>query len=140
MTNCFSSGSSVGKPWLKVTQGVHRRMHSSDTAQQRGSPMVPAKHALPIPVLRFWHVGGTKCRCWGGSASTDGDLSNCSMVVAVKSVPKGIKKMDTPKQRPILEMINNGRFSEKLLEESVQELSNSGPMGSSFRGMNVWRK
>lgn len=62
------------------------------------------------------------------------------MVMAVKSVPKGIKKMDTPKQRPILEMINNGRFSEKLLEESVQELSNSGPMGSSFRGMNVWRK
>lgn len=53
MTNCFSPGSSVGKPWLKVTQGVHRRMHSSDTAQQRGpSPMVPAKHPLPIPVLR----------------------------------------------------------------------------------------
>lgn len=85
-------------------------------------------------------MGGTKCRCWSGSASTKGDLSDCSMVMAMNSVPKGIKKMDTPKQRTILEMINNGRFSEKLLEESVQELSNSGPMGSNFKGMNVWRK
>ena len=73
--------------------------------------------------------------------AADGDLSNCSMVIAMKSVLNGIQiiQADTQKQRAFLKTTTyEGRFPK--LPSEIVEASRSEFMRSNFRDVNVCRK